>query len=77
MDFQRTDTAKRGKNRLHLDLQSDDPTAEQATIERLNGRRLTEYDDGGFLVMTDPEGNELCVIPTGRSDWTPKAEPTT
>ncbi|WP_443064171.1 hypothetical protein [Streptomyces sp. NBC_00566] len=31
------------------------------------GRRAhpTEYDDGGFLVMADREGNEFRVIPDG------------
>jgi predicted enzyme related to lactoylglutathione lyase len=64
--FQRTDGAgaKAGKNRLHLDLQSADPAVEQARVEALGGRRLTEYDPGGFLVMADPDGNEFCVIPS-------------
>jgi predicted enzyme related to lactoylglutathione lyase len=65
MGFQRTDGSKAGKNRLHLDLESEDPAAEQARVEALGGRRLTEYDPGGFLVMADPEGNEFCVIPKG------------
>jgi predicted enzyme related to lactoylglutathione lyase len=63
--FQLTDGSKTGKNRLHLDLESEDPAAEQARVEALGGRRLTEYDPGGFLVMADPEGNEFCVIPKG------------
>ena len=66
--IQRADAAKAGKNRLHLDLASADPAAEQARVERLGGRRLTEYDSGGFLVMADPEGNEFCVIPDGPVD---------
>src|SRR5262245_1891540 len=57
--FQRTDGSKAGKNRLHLDLESEDPVAEQSRVEALGGRRLTEYDPGGFLVMADPEGNEF------------------
>lgn len=63
--FQRTDGSKVGKNRVHLDLESDDPVAEQSRVEMLGGRRLTAYDGGGFLVMADPEGNEFCVIPKG------------
>ena len=63
--FQRTDGAKAGKNRLHLDLESEDPLAEQARVEALGGRRLTEYDSGGFLVMADPDGNEFCILPKG------------
>ena len=66
--FQRAGGAKPGKNRLHLDLESADPAAAQAVVERLGGRRLTEYDDGGFLVLADPEGNEFCVIPQGSFD---------
>ncbi|MBO2455934.1 VOC family protein [Actinomadura barringtoniae] len=63
--FQRTDAAKIGKNRVHLDVESDDPAAEQAKVEALGGRRLHEYDEGGFLVMADPEGNEFCILPKG------------
>jgi predicted enzyme related to lactoylglutathione lyase len=66
--FQRGEAGKTGKNRLHLDLQSADPAAEQARVERLGGRRLTEYDPGGFLVMADPEGNEFCILPDGPVD---------
>ncbi|HEX4221105.1 MAG TPA: VOC family protein [Pseudonocardiaceae bacterium] len=66
--FQRGNRPKAGKNRLHLDLESADPRAEQARVEALGGRRLTEYDSGGFLVMADLEGNEFCVIPTGSCD---------
>ncbi len=56
------------KNRLHLDLGSTNPVAEQLRVERLGGRRLTGYDPGGFLVMADPEGNEFCIIPAGPFD---------
>ncbi|MET8894205.1 VOC family protein [Streptomyces albogriseolus] len=65
LGFQRTDTPKSGKNRMHFDIASPDPTAEQRRIEGLGGRRLEGYDEGGFLVMADPEGNEFCVIPSG------------
>ncbi|MFJ8821030.1 VOC family protein [Streptomyces sp. NPDC102467] len=65
MGFQRSGVAKAGKNRLHIDITSPEPAAEQARIEELGGRRLPEYADGGFLVMADPEGNEFCVIPEG------------
>ncbi|MGW4446580.1 VOC family protein [Streptomyces sp. NPDC004682] len=63
--FQRTAAPKSGKNRMHFDVTAADPAAEQRRVEALGGRRLTEYDDGGFLVMADPEGNEFCVIPEG------------
>jgi predicted enzyme related to lactoylglutathione lyase len=66
--FQKVSAPKTGKNRVHLDLASADPAAEQQRIEELGGRRRTEYSGGGFLVMADPEGNEFCVIPQGPFD---------
>lgn len=57
-----------GKNRVHLDVSAPDPLAEQRRIEALGGRRLHAYDDGGFLVMADPEGNEFCVLADGPVD---------
>ncbi|MEV4874412.1 VOC family protein [Streptomyces cyaneofuscatus] len=65
LGFQRTDEPKSVKNRMHVDISSPDPAAEQSRVEALGGRRLEEYADGGFLVMADPEGNEFCVIPEG------------
>ncbi|MGM9332712.1 VOC family protein [Streptomyces murinus] len=65
LGFQQTSGSKVGKNRMHVDVSSAAPAAEQQRIERLGGRRLEQYTDGGFLVMADPEGNEFCVIPEG------------
>ncbi|MCL6674106.1 VOC family protein [Streptomyces panaciradicis] len=65
LGFQRTTAAKAGKNRMHFDVTSPDPAAERQRIERLGGRSLEQYAEGGFLVMADPEGNEFCVIPAG------------
>jgi predicted enzyme related to lactoylglutathione lyase len=65
LGIQRAEGDRPAKNRLHLDIESASPAAEQARVEALGGRRLTEYDAGGFLVMADPEGNEFCIIPDG------------
>jgi predicted enzyme related to lactoylglutathione lyase len=65
LGFQRTAEPRTGKNRMHFDITSPDPAAEQRRVEMLGGRRLDQYADGGFLVMADPEGNEFCVIPDG------------
>lgn len=68
---------KERKNRLHLDLHVSGgrhlPPAErtprlEAAVERLvaaGGRVLQSHDVGGHLdhvVLTDPEGDELCVV---------------
>ncbi len=59
--------AKAGKNRLHLDFRpvGDDPDQETevARFERLGARRVdVGQGDGSWVVMTDPEGNEFCVL---------------
>ena len=63
LGFQQVTSPRTGKNRVHFDLASPDPAAEQSRVEQLGGRRLEEYQAGGFLVMADPEGNEFCIIP--------------
>ena len=60
---------KRVKNRVHLDLMPVDRTRDEE-VERLLGLGATVYadhreaDGSGWVVLQDPEGNELCV---GRS----------
>jgi predicted enzyme related to lactoylglutathione lyase len=61
--FQRVAEPRVGKNRIHFDVASRDPAAEQHRVEALGGRLLEQYAAGGFLVMADPEGNEFCIIP--------------
>ncbi|MEO5877655.1 MAG: VOC family protein [Streptosporangiaceae bacterium] len=63
LGFQQVTARTVGKNRVHFDLASADPAVEQQRVEALGGQRLAEYDEGGFLVMADPEGNEFCIIP--------------
>lgn len=63
--LQKVAEAKQGKNRVHVDLISDDIVAVARRVEELGGRRVSGYEPGGFLVMADPEGNEFCVLPPG------------
>ncbi|MGC3003550.1 VOC family protein [Streptomyces sp. G35A] len=63
--FQRVPEAKAGKNRLHLDLHPGAGRREEevARLEELGAsvvRRVNE-PSGAWVVMADPEGNELCV----------------
>ncbi len=54
------------KNRLHLDLQPDIPREQE--VQRLLGIGATLVVDrtqpggAGWVVLADPEGNELCVL---------------
>jgi len=62
--FLRVPEPKQAKNRLHLDLRPDDQAAEVARLEALGARRVSvgQGDDVSWVVLADPEGNELCVL---------------
>jgi hypothetical protein len=68
LTFQAVPAGSLGTGTIHLDLGAANPAAEQARIEALGGRRVEGYEDGGFLVMADPEGNLFCVLPAGPFD---------
>jgi predicted enzyme related to lactoylglutathione lyase len=55
---------KVAKNRLHLDVAVD--TLPEAAVRAVElGARIGELvtdDQGSFQVMTDPEGNEFCLV---------------
>jgi hypothetical protein len=60
--------AKTGPNRIHLHLTSTSEADFRATVERaltLGGSRLDvgQLPEEDHVVLADPEGNELCVIP--------------
>jgi len=62
--LQRTDDPKVSKERMHLDLESDDVEAEVRRIEALGAIRFHRQQERGydFWVMQDPWGNEFCVL---------------
>lgn len=64
LSLQLTEQPKEGLNRLHLDLYSDDQTAEVERLEALGAKRVpwTYEPDADFIVMADLDGNEFCVI---------------
>ena len=55
------------KNRIHFDLTPTDRTRDEE-VERLVGlgasvhQDLRTEDGGGWVTLTDPEGNEFCVL---------------
>ncbi|GAA3808902.1 VOC family protein [Nocardioides panacisoli] len=68
--FVPSDLPKTRPNQIHLDLTSESPEAQLATVERalrLGGRPLDigQGPEEEHVVMADPEGNELCVIEAG------------
>ncbi|MFD8890566.1 VOC family protein [Streptomyces sp. NPDC059566] len=65
--FIRVPDAKSVKNRVHLDIQPPTGTRDE-TVERLIGLGAKLVDDrrdangvAGWVVLADPEGNELCI----------------
>lgn len=56
-----------GKNRLHLDLYTDDQIGEVERLLALGAARHPQASepDQDFVVLEDPEGNLFCVIDTG------------
>ncbi len=58
---------KQVKNRIHLDLRPSAGTRDDE-LARLRGLGATEVDDRrnddgtGWVVLADPEGNELCIL---------------
>lgn len=58
---------ERGRERVHLDLNSFSVADQRATVDRLLGIGAVLADVGqtaeaGFVVLADPEGNNFCVL---------------
>jgi predicted enzyme related to lactoylglutathione lyase len=62
--LQRTGDPKAGKERMHLDLETDDVDAEVERLEALGAIRWDHQTTRGYKywVMRDPWGNEFCVL---------------
>jgi Glyoxalase-like domain len=70
--FVRVPEAKTLKNRLHLDFRPDD---QEAAVARLIDLGATRADVGQgeqtWVVLSDPEGNEFCVLQSRRVSVAP------
>jgi predicted enzyme related to lactoylglutathione lyase len=62
--LQLTHDKKTSKERMHLDIETDDVDAEVARLEALGASRYDHQQERGydFWVMRDPWGNEFCVL---------------
>ena len=63
--FVRVPEPKSVKNRLHIDVNATDRD-QKAEVERIMALGAREIDvgqgDAPWVVLADPEGNELCVL---------------
>jgi hypothetical protein len=66
--FARVPESKTLKNRLHLDFRPDDQDAAVARLLEL-GARHADVGQGeqSWIVLSDPEGNEFCVLSSRHS----------
>ena len=61
--FVRVAERKVQKDRLHIDLRPDDQAREVARLTSLGAQRVdVGQGDSAWVVLTDPEGNEFCVL---------------
>jgi hypothetical protein len=63
LSFQRVDDPTAGKNRLHLDLTTDDLDAEVDRLLAAGAGLVQRRGNESFrwVTLTDPDGNEFCV----------------
>ena len=63
--LQRVPEEKHDKNRMHLDIRTDDVDGVAARLEGVGATRIAERTEHGarWITMSDPEGNEFCVCP--------------
>ena len=62
--LQRVPEPKLQKNRMHLDITTDEVEPEVQRLEALGAKRISDMqsmDSVLWLTMVDPEGNEFCV----------------
>ena len=64
--LQKTVERKAAKNRMHIDLRHPDLEAETARLLNAGARHTTgdlvQEDGWAWYVLTDPDGNEFCVL---------------
>jgi hypothetical protein len=70
LEFQQVAEAKVGKNRIHLDLVSESVEHQTQMVDRfisLGAQRtdVGQPKDADHVVLSDPEGNEFCVVLRG------------
>lgn len=61
--FQRVPDPTTGKNRIHLDLHSEDRAAEVSRLTAAGAMVVADHEIGGtaWTTLADPDGNQFCV----------------
>jgi predicted enzyme related to lactoylglutathione lyase len=66
--LQRVPERHREKNRVHIDLDVPGLDAAVSRVQGLGGNKLRQLNEYGieWVVMTDPDGNEFCLVKHSR-----------
>jgi hypothetical protein len=71
--FLRVPEAKSVKNRLHIDVSPTDreQEAELGRLYELGAERVDigQGDEAGWVVLSDPKGNEFCLLGRRQEPW--------
>jgi len=64
LSLQLSRTPVTARDQMHLDLYSDDQAGEVKRLVGLGAKIVRHHrqPDDDYVVMTDPEGNEFCVV---------------
>ena len=64
VSLQKVPEPRAGKNRLHLDLYTNDQAKEVERLLQLGAKRAERppEPDDDFVLLQDPEGNVFCVV---------------
>ena len=60
--FQLVPESKRVKNRVHIDLRTDDVDGELIRLLSLGATASEHQPNPALIVLHDPEGNEFCLL---------------
>jgi catechol 2,3-dioxygenase-like lactoylglutathione lyase family enzyme len=73
MTFQRCETGDLATGRCHVDFYADDPDDVAERALQLGGDLVRRVNDDGvrWIVLSDPDGNEFCVVVSGSPDRNP------
>lgn len=63
LGFQKVEAVTAGKNKIHLDIASEEPIAEVAAFIREGATKVAVHEMPGFswTVLADPDGNQFCI----------------
>ena len=73
LTFQRCDLEDGVPGRCHLDFYADDPDSVAERALQLGADFVRRASEGGvqWVVLTDPDGNEFCIVLSGSPDRIP------